>query len=173
MIDAATFRRTMAGVPAPVTIVTTRGDDGPHGATVSSFSSLSLDPPLVSIALIEGSALLGHIRRSGRFAVNLLNHRQEELALAFARRGGDRFGAVSWIWDAGLPHIVGAASFLACDLYREVPGGDHAMLFGLVGDAIASDAPPLVYTARVFGTHSTLIADRQTTIRDAIAACAS
>ncbi len=172
MIDALAFRRTMAGVPAPVTIVTTRSGDGPHGATVSSFASLSLDPPLVSIALIEGSVLLGHIRRSGRFAVNLLNHRQEELALSFAARGGDRFAAASWVWNAGLPHIVGAASFLACDVHQEVPGGDHALLFGLVGDAVSSDAPPLVYTARVFGTHSKLIADRQTTIREAIAACA-
>ena len=173
MIEADAFRRAMAAVPAPVTIVTTRCDDGPHGATVSSFASLSLDPPLVSIALIEGSTLLGPIRQAGRFAVNLLNHRQEDLAIAFASRGGDRFAAASWVWTARLPHIVGAAAFLVCDLHHDVPGGDHALLFGLVDHAITSDAPPLVYTARLFGTHSKLISDRQSTIRDAIAACAS
>ena len=80
------------------------------------------------------------------FAVNPLNHRQEPLALSFAARGGDRFAAAGWVWNAGLPHIVSAA--------------------------VSSDALPSVHTARVFGTHFKLIADRQTTIRDAIAACA-
>lgn len=173
MIGSDAFRKTLTGVPAPVTVVTTRHNDGPYGATVSSFASLSLDPPLISIALIEGSVLLGHIRQSGRFAVNLLNYRQEELALAFASRNADRFGLASWVWAAGLPHIVGASAFLACDVHQEVAGGDHALLFGLVEDAITSDTPPLVYTARLFGTHSKLISDRQATIRDAIAACAN
>lgn len=163
----------MAGVPAPVTVVTTHVDGHPHGATVSSFASLSLEPPLISIALIEGSALLCSIRQAGRFAINLLGHRQTDIAVTFASRGRNRFENVSWVWTSNLPHILGAASFVACAIHEDVPAGDHALLFGLVDDALITDEPPLVYTARVFGTHSKLISDRQPTIRDAITACAS
>jgi flavin reductase (DIM6/NTAB) family NADH-FMN oxidoreductase RutF len=173
LMDLSEFRGLMAGVPAPVTVVTTRWNGQPFGATVSSFASLSLDPPLISIGLIEGSTLLGVIRKAGRFAVNLLGHRQTDVALSFASRARDRFENVSWVWRSGLPHVIGAASFVACDLHQEVQGGDHALLFGLAQSAHVTDEPPLVYTARAFGTHSTLISDRQPTIGDTITACAS
>ncbi len=75
------FRDLMAGVCAPVTVVTTTIDGTPHGATVSSFSSLSLDPPLISVALNRNSALLAGIRSAGRFGVNLLGLAQDELAM--------------------------------------------------------------------------------------------
>lgn len=172
-MDLIEFRTLMAGVPAPVTVVTTQLDGKPFGATVSSFASLSLDPPLISVALIEGSALLGVIRQAGRFAVNLLGHRQADVAMSFASRAKDRFEDVSWVWESGLPYIIGAASYVTCDLFQAVQGGDHALLFGLARTTHITDEPPLVYTARAFGTHSKLISDRQPTICDAITACAS
>lgn len=172
-MDPAEFKRLMAKVPAPVTVVTTRFEDRPCGATVSAFASLSLEPPLISVALINGSSLLGLVRQSRRFAVNLLGHRQADLAMRFASRIEDRFESVSWVWDERLPRITGASSFIVCDLEHEVPGGDHALLFGRVIAARITDEPPLVYTARVFGTNSKLVSGREPTIGDAITACAS
>jgi len=93
MIEPQQFRDLMAGVWAPVTVVTTMNQDAPHGATVSSLASLSLNPPLVSVAFDRGSALLPQILAAGRFGVNILGHAQDELAVTFARRGADRFAA--------------------------------------------------------------------------------
>src|ERR1035438_1396547 len=120
MIERQEFRDLMAGVCAPVTVVTTTVDGRPCGATVSSFTSLSLNPPLISVAFDRGScvafvsfpslaftpplisvafdrgsALLGQIREAGRFGVNILGHAQDELAMTFARRG-DRVAPTGW-----------------------------------------------------------------------------
>src|ERR1035437_821050 len=103
MIDQQRFRDLMAGVCAPVTVVTTMADGAPFGATVSSFASLSLDPPLVSVAFDRASTLLGQIQSAGRFGVNVLGHAQGDLAMTFARRGADRFAATDWVrrpWTA-------------------------------------------------------------------------
>lgn len=160
-MDQLRFRNLMARVPAPVTVVTTVCDGDPKGATVSSFASLSLEPPLITIALINGTALLESIRASKIFAVNLLGHRQSEIALQFASRTPDRFAGVSWNMDAGLPRLHGAASYLKCALEAEIEGGDHILIFGRVEDCSITDEPPLVYTARKFGTHSKLVSDRE------------
>ena len=140
------------------------------GATVSSFASLSLDPPLVSIGLIEGSGLLRSIRQSGRLAINLLAHDQSEIAMQFAGRSEDRFHGISWVWDNGLPHLNGIASYVACEVDSDIPAGDHAMIFCAVTGCQVNDRPPLVYTARKFGTHSKLIGDRQRNVGELIGA---
>jgi flavin reductase (DIM6/NTAB) family NADH-FMN oxidoreductase RutF len=173
MIDQQRFRELMAGVCAPVTVVTTMHDGVPHGATVSSLASLSLDPPLISVAFDRGSTLLRQIRRAARFGANLLGMAQDELAVTFARRGVDRFGSVAWFTDDGLPRLADAAGWMVCDLYREVEAGDHLLLFGLVQAASRTDLPPLVYAYRTFGTHSRFAERPRAKIVDIIAACAS
>jgi flavin reductase (DIM6/NTAB) family NADH-FMN oxidoreductase RutF len=170
-IDPQRFRDLMAGVCAPVTVVTTTSDDGPHGATVSSFASLSLDPPLVTVAFDNKSALLGRIRQSGRFGINLLGHGQDDLAMLFARRGVDRFRDTPWRNHRGLPRLDGAAGWIVCDLVRDVAGGDHQLLFGLVTCASHSQLPPLIYAHRTFGTHSRFNERPRKPIIDEIAAC--
>ena len=97
------FRDLMAGVCAPVTVITTIDADGPHGATVSSLASLSLRPALLSIALDHRSSLLARIVECGRFAVNVLASQQDEEAMLFATRGADRFAATEWNWPVGCP----------------------------------------------------------------------
>lgn len=171
MIDQRRFRDLMAGVCAPVTVVTTTLADNPYGATVSSFASLSLDPPLVSVAFDRGSALLAHIQRADRFGVNLLGHAQDELAMTFARRGVDRFGTAPWYLDDGLPRLVDAAGWIVCDLFQTVEAGDHLLLFGLVRAASRTDQAPLVYAHRTFGTHSRFADRPRPKIADAITAC--
>ncbi|GAB3364647.1 flavin reductase family protein [Modestobacter lapidis] len=166
------FRDLMTGVCAPVTVITTADQDGPHGATVSSFASLSLRPPLISIALDRTSSLLARIQRAGRFGVNVLGSAQDELALLFARRGADRFAQVSWSSSRGLPRLDEAASWAVCDLWQVIEAGDHLLLVGLVTRAVPGQQPPLVYGHRTFGTHSRFSERPRKPIVDHIAACA-
>jgi flavin reductase (DIM6/NTAB) family NADH-FMN oxidoreductase RutF len=174
MIESRQFRDLMAGVCAPVTVVTTTTEAGPHGTTVSSFASLSLNPPLVSVAFDRDSALLPQIQAVGRFGVNILGHAQDELAATFARRGGDRFAVADWFTDHGLPRLAGTAGWMVCELDRSIEAGDHLLLFGLVVAASSRpDLAPLVYAHRIFGTHSRFAERPRPRIADLIAACAS
>ena len=172
VVDPAQFRELMAGVCAPVTVVTTWLEDTPFGATVSSFASLSLDPPLISVAFDRNSTMLGRIQRAGRFGVNLLGQAQDDLAMVFARPSEDRFDGVDWYADSGLPRLADAAGWIECDLYRSVEGGDHLLLFGLVVASSHSALPPLVYAHRTFGTHSKYADRPRQPITDHIAAFA-
>jgi flavin reductase (DIM6/NTAB) family NADH-FMN oxidoreductase RutF len=173
MIDQQQFLDLMAGVCSPVTVVTTTVDDEPYGATVSSFASLSLDPPLVSVAFGRGSRLLGRIQAAGRFGVNILGHDQDELAILFARPGADRFAVPRWFAEDGLPRLADAPGWMVCDLHQAVEGGDHLLLFGQVRSASTRPGlPPLVYAHRTFGTHSRFAERPRPAIADLIAACA-
>ncbi len=170
VVDPQQFRDLMAGVCAPVTVVTTTIDGVPYGATVSSFASLSLNPPLISVAFDRGSSLLGRIQHSGRFGVNLLGLAQEELAMVFARPSEDRFAGLHWYMSDGLPRLTEAAGWIDCDLHQTVEGGDHLLLFGLVVTSSHRALPPLVYAHRTFGTHSKYNERPRRPITDHIAA---
>lgn len=172
MILDQRFRDLMAAVCAPVAIVTTVDDQGPHGATVSSLASVSLRPPLVSIALNRKSTLLSRILGSGRFGVNVLGRAQDDVATLFASRGVDRFTQVQWSTSDRLPRLDGAVGWAACHLHQTIPAGDHLLLIGLVLNAASSPEPPLVYGHRTFGTHSRFQQRPRKPIVDHIAACA-
>jgi flavin reductase (DIM6/NTAB) family NADH-FMN oxidoreductase RutF len=165
------FRDLMAAVCAPVTVVTTVDEDGPHGTTVSAFASLSLHPPLVTVALDQHSALLARIAKTGRLGVNVLGSADDELALRFARGGTDRFAGVGWSLAQGLPRLDGAAGWAACELRQAVDGGDHRLLIALVGHAESHPVPPLVYGHRTFGTHSGFARRPRRPVAELIAAC--
>jgi flavin reductase (DIM6/NTAB) family NADH-FMN oxidoreductase RutF len=152
-VDAATFRAVMASVAAPVAVVTVMAGQRPHGSTVSAFTSLSLHPPMVLVALDRASDLLRHIRDSGEFGVNVLAADQAPLARAFARKGDDKFDGVAWAREAGVPRLPGSAGWLACAVESLVPGGDHEVVLGRVIAAEHADFPPLTYHQRSFGTH--------------------
>ncbi|WP_367133726.1 MULTISPECIES: flavin reductase family protein [Streptomyces] len=154
MMTEQDFRDLMAGVCAPVTVVTATEDETPYGATVSAFASLSLRPPMVSAALDRGSGLLARILATGRFGVNVLGAQQEALALRFAHRSAGRFAGVGWEYDRGLPRLPDAPGWLVCELASVVEGGDHLLLLGAVVHARTATAAPLVYGHRTFGTHS-------------------
>ena len=148
------FRATMASVCAPVTIVTAVSGERPHGTTVSAFSSLSLEPPLIMVALDTSSDLLAIVRETKRFGVNLLSHRHGDLALRFARKGLDKFDGIPWSDQQGVPRLADVSGWLACELRELADGGDHVIAIGLVLAAEPSVHAPLVYHNRQFGTHS-------------------
>ncbi|WP_254393512.1 MULTISPECIES: flavin reductase family protein [Streptomyces] len=154
LVDEQDFREVMAGVCAPVTVVTATQGGTPHGATVSAFASLSLRPPMVSLALDRASGLLARVLATERFGVNVLGADQHETARTFARRTPDRFRALSWRYDHGLPRLTDAPGWLVCELTSVTEGGDHLLLLGTAVHADTSTAAPLVYGYRTFGTHS-------------------
>lgn len=130
-----------------VAVVTSRSDDGPRGATTNAFTSLSLEPSLVLVALDRTSNTLAAVRASGRLAVNVLAAGQEELARRFATKvpGSEKFDGVSH--DAGdAPVLDGVALWLRCELERELEGGDHAILVARPLEAGGEEgAEPLVF----------------------------
>lgn len=158
LVDEQDFRDLMAGVCTPVTVITTAQDGTAYGATVSAFASLSLRPPMVSLALDRASGLLARVLATRRFGVNVLGADQDETARIFARRATDRFRAVPWRYDHGLPRLVDAPGWLVCELTSVAEGGDHLLLLGTAVHAAATDAAPLVYGHRTFGTHSAFAA---------------
>lgn len=151
---ANTFRDGMAHLCAPVTIITTMDDDRPHGTTVSAVMSLSMDPPLIAIALAHTSESLEIIRRTNRFGVNILSASQHPVAMQFAGKGRDRFLDVPWTDADGMPRISGAAIWINCAATSFVDGGDHLIVVGAVQDVEHDTAlAPLTYHGRRFGTH--------------------
>jgi flavin reductase (DIM6/NTAB) family NADH-FMN oxidoreductase RutF len=148
------FRQAMSSVCSPVSVVTGFEDDLPYGTTVSAFASLSLEPPMVLISLDKRSNLLGLVRRTRRFGLNVLASGQAELALNFARKGGPaKFLSVPWGIESEVPRLPGAAGFLACQVANLIEGGDHMVVFGTVLSAETTAGQPLTYHGRKFGTH--------------------
>lgn len=166
------FRDLRAAVPSPVTIVTTQGSEGPAGATVSAFLPLSLEPHMILVAMENRSNVLQRICQEGRFAVNILAEQQSDLALTFGSRVENKFDQAQWHSDHGLPRFEGAAGWLVCELADTLPGGDHSILLGTVLHASTSDAAPMVYSHRLFGTHSEFAQRPRRPIVDHVAACA-
>jgi 3-hydroxy-9,10-secoandrosta-1,3,5(10)-triene-9,17-dione monooxygenase reductase component len=133
--DAQRRFRAVAGAFATgVTIVTAAGPDGPAGLTTNAFTSVSLDPPLLLICFDNASRTLPVVRRSGRFAVNVLSAGQEELARVFAskRVAAEKFHAVTHSESHGVPVLDGALAWMACDLEQLVAAGDHTIGIGAV-----------------------------------------
>jgi len=155
-ISPAEFKTALAAVCTPVTVVTTVHGGRPHGTTVSSFCSLSLDPPMVLVSLDRSSELLELICMSGRYGVNVLALNQSAIAQAFARKGRDKFAGVGHEIVAGLPRIDGASVWLQCCLSELVDGGDHIIAIGLVERAcVREQAEPLMYHDRTFRSLAT------------------
>ncbi|MCQ4046656.1 flavin reductase family protein [Streptantibioticus rubrisoli] len=154
LVSDALFRQAMASVATPVSVVTTTEGDTPYGSTVSAFASLSINPPMALIALDENSSLLAALRRTHRFALNVLSAGQNSLAGVFARKGPNKFAGINWHQEAGLPRLAGVSIWLACTVDHFLPGGDHTIAAGLVTDAhVSEESAPLTYHRHQFGTH--------------------
>jgi flavin reductase (DIM6/NTAB) family NADH-FMN oxidoreductase RutF len=145
--DPSTMRSVLGHFPSGVTIVTGTTPDGPAGFTCQSFSSLSLDPPLVLVLPSRGSTSWPGIQATGRFCVNVLAQDQQALSTTFARSGGDKFAGVDWSPSAlGSPVLAGATAWIDCTLDAVHDGGDHLIVVGAVHDlGAAEESAPLVF----------------------------
>ncbi|MCM6771935.1 flavin reductase family protein [Nocardia sp. CDC159] len=154
-MDSHQLRTVLAQWATGVVVVTTvRPDGGRHGMTASSFTSVALDPPLVSVCLASAGTTCRTVRRSGVFAVNVLGHDHEELGRRFAGSPGetDRFALGRWDTAAtGCPVLTDAVAWLDCVVAACHPAGDHTIVLGLVRDAATPrPAAPLIYHDRTF-----------------------
>ena len=136
-----------------VVVMTASGPSGQLGFTCQSFTSLSLAPPLVSIAPARTSTSWPRIRLVDRFGVNILAEDQADVSTAFARSGTDRFAGVAWHRDpSGIPVLDGACAWVICDLHAEHDGGDHTLVVGRVRQLTADPARlPLLYHRGGYG----------------------
>lgn len=147
-MDPTDLRRVMSHWATGVAVITSRGESGPRGATTNALTSLSLDPLLVLVCLDLGSNTLEAVRASGRFCVNVLAAGQEELARRFATKasGEEKLAGVPHELIDGVPVLDGVLAWLACEVDRELDGGDHAILVGRPLEAGGDqDAQPLVF----------------------------
>ncbi|GGO86798.1 flavin reductase family protein [Wenjunlia tyrosinilytica] len=149
-LDPAEFRRVMGHFPTGVAVVTApaaEGESGPAGFACQSFSSLSLQPPLVSFQVARTSATWPRIARSGVFCANVLSSRQGELCRAFAVSGADKFAGVDWDPAAvtGSPRLRGCLAWVDCTIQAVHTGGDHLIVVGRVEDLDAAGGDPLLY----------------------------
>jgi 3-hydroxy-9,10-secoandrosta-1,3,5(10)-triene-9,17-dione monooxygenase reductase component len=130
-------------------VVVTAGVGGrPVGLTCQSFSSLSVDPPLVMFGAARASRSWPDVRRVGRFAVNVLGDDQAEVSRTFARTGVDKFDGLTWRpgWT-GAPLLDGALAHIECELAAVHDGGDHEIAVGRVLALAerADEAHPLLF----------------------------
>ncbi len=146
-VDKAEFCRTCAKFPTGVTIVTVLDADGsPHGMTASSFTSVSLDPPLVLVCVDHRAKVLEHFRRCEHVAINVLSEGQHDLSAHFAQSGQNRFDGLEWhAGHNGVPLIPDVLAALECGMHRLVDAGDHAILIAEVLRVSYREGRPLVY----------------------------
>jgi flavin reductase (DIM6/NTAB) family NADH-FMN oxidoreductase RutF len=150
---AKSFRAAMGNVAAAVAVVTTLVDGEPHGTTVSAFSSLSMDPPMLLVSLDNSSNLLTKLHIESTVGINVLAAHQDQVALRFARKGGDKFADVPWHVETGAPALDDHHCWVAIAVTQLVEAGDHTLVLGRVEAAGAAAGAPLTYYQRTFGTH--------------------
>ena len=149
-VSAADFRQTLGHFLTGVTVVTSgSAAAAPSGTTASSFSSVSLDPPLVSVCFGHQSDTLAVIRETRQFAINILSESQTDLALQFAARSADKNDGINWLTGINdLPLLPDCLARLQCRLHGDVEAGDHSILIGEVLDLELTgrdSGRPLVY----------------------------
>nr|WP_248962899.1 flavin reductase family protein [Sphaerisporangium perillae] len=153
-MDHDVFRQALAVHAAGVVVITAQSEGVPVGLTATSFSSVSLDPPLVSFYVDQASTTWPWLRTADHFAVNILAGDQAEVASRFARKGVDRF-AEPTRWrpgPLGAPLLQDVSAHLVCLPYETFTVGDHVLVVGLVAEAeVHKPGRPLLYHQGRFG----------------------
>lgn len=149
------FKAALGSWAAGVTVVTTRQDRLVYGITASSFTSLSLDPPLVLVCIANSNKLAMMVQETQHFAVSILASDQKAVSDYFAKSGRDPvehfedFGTIEL--HTGSPIIDGALAHLDCELDLAIAGGDHTIAVGRVlGASSNADKQPLLYYRRAY-----------------------
>lgn len=141
------FRSAMGRFVSGVTVVTTLDrDNRPAGLTVSAFSSLSLEPPLILACIEQRASLHDYLSEGTHFAVNILAEDQEQLSRRFSSKDEDRFNGTGYKEGAtGSPVLEGALAYIECRVLQTYPGGDHTIVVGEVEAVSVADHRPLAY----------------------------
>jgi flavin reductase (DIM6/NTAB) family NADH-FMN oxidoreductase RutF len=133
-LDIAELRRTLGSFATGVAVTTTLDTDGvPKGFTANSFTSVSLDPPLVLVCVDRAASCYPAFAATTHFGINILNEAQQHLSRAFASKSADKFADVPWVSGVtGSPIFPDSTAWLDCELYNRVEAGDHLILIGKV-----------------------------------------
>jgi flavin reductase (DIM6/NTAB) family NADH-FMN oxidoreductase RutF len=151
--DTRAFRDALGRFATGVAFVTAAPDGKPTGLIVNSLTSVSLDPPLIAFCPARDSFTWQRMRRTGRFAVNVLAREHEAFALRAIPVDADRFAGIGWELGGGrVPLLSDALAALECEIVAEHPAGDHWIVVGHV-DRLRTRATgePLVFFAGAFG----------------------
>ncbi len=146
--DSRTLRDALGCFATGVTVVTCLGPDGtPAGLTVNSFTSVSLDPPLLLVCIAKQAASSAALTSASHFAVNVLQTGQQPASIRFSTRDEDRFGTTPWsCGEAGAPILAESVGVFECERYAVHDGGDHHILIGRVVKAsFDASLDPLLY----------------------------
>lgn len=146
-VDQHSFRAVLGRFSSGVTVVTTRDRRGrDQGMTVSAFSSVSLDPPLVLICIGHDASIYSVMQKATHFIVNILSEGQEALARRFAEPGSNRFAGIGYTRGkngvAVLDEVLGQ---IECGIAARHEAGDHDIIIGAVEVAVANEGKPLLY----------------------------
>jgi len=151
-IDSTTFRRVLGHYPTGVCVVTAVDPEGRAvGMAVGSFTSVSLDPPLVAFFPDKKSASWPRIERAGRFCVNVLASDQQDLCNRFSARGDDKFNGLAYSLSAnGSPVLDDVVAWIDCSLHAVHEAGDHYIALGEVVEleTVRADRPLLFFQGK-------------------------
>jgi 3-hydroxy-9,10-secoandrosta-1,3,5(10)-triene-9,17-dione monooxygenase reductase component len=152
-VDSARYRQVMGHFATGVTVVTAAIDGEPAGLSVNSFTSVSLDPPLVAISVSRLSTTWPKISNAGSFCVNVLADDQEDVCRVFAARATNKFRGIGWKpAESGAPILNDVLAWLDCEVTAEHDGGDHVIVVGEVRDlGIIREGLPLVFYRGGYG----------------------
>jgi 3-hydroxy-9,10-secoandrosta-1,3,5(10)-triene-9,17-dione monooxygenase reductase component len=153
VVDPGAMRDVLGHFASGVTVVTADTAEGPIGFTCQSFSSLSLDPPLIVFAPARTSRTWARLREIGRFCVNVLAEGQDAVSQNFARSGSHKFAGVAWTPSPhGSPVLDDVVAWIDAELWAEYDGGDHTIVVARVLDLGAHpDRRPLLYHRGSYG----------------------
>jgi flavin reductase (DIM6/NTAB) family NADH-FMN oxidoreductase RutF len=148
-VTADEFRRTCGRFATGVTVATVLdGQGAPHGLTVSSFTSVSLEPPLILICLGHAVTVIDTFRRASHFGINVLAAAQRPISDRFARKGLDRFNGLAWERGVtGVPLLPGVLAAIECAVHDRFTSGDHDIFVGRMVNTKVADGEPLLYYA--------------------------
>ena len=141
------FRRACGRFATGVAVASVTDERGAaHGLTVNSFTSVSLNPPLVLICLSNEVTMIEAFRGASHFGINILREEDREISQRFSTKGHDRFNGIAWRpGRSGVPLIDCALAAMECETYQRVASGDHDILVGRVVAARVEDGAPLVF----------------------------
>ena len=147
------FRTALSRFISGVTVITTFGKDNrPAGITVSAFSSVSLEPPLVLACIDKRASVHEHLAEGSRFAVNILAEDQQDISRLFASKDQDRFDGARYRWGvSGAPLLEGALAYIECRVVHAYPAGDHTIIVGEVESTSVAEHKPLAYYRGGYG----------------------
>ena len=149
--DSKLLRRAFGTFATGITVVTVGGQE-PHGMTANSFTSVSLDPPLLLVCVDRTRDIHDVLRDAPRFALSVLAEDQEAVSRRFAEDTADRFAGTPVIEGPhGLPLVAGAVAHILCGMRETVAAGDHTIFIGLVTGGTAFDRRPLAYFRAGYG----------------------